>query len=591
MSDDEDVKKVLAPQKKIRVRFVGDDDIVQHILHIKEKKRGKKSLVSYGTKKSRTAIINDQEVVLGSSDEEEDSYRLSEALAATDEMTIGKELFTFKTPKKSGAMAQKALDSRTPRTPTSQIKKDGDPMGTPKTPKTPGTLKAKKNLNGYATKDDQKSNDRRKMTERHSRPETTTPYRLRKRNIEINYDAEISSDSLDSSSDENDADSVLSETSATSNEQTDKTPLKKTPSSKSRAKVATPSHSKKLTEVEMTTAVENYFEIHSYKGITSDRTLSKLNSPRIGQEDLSKLLQKVLPGHRKECKALFENYKLLFDKWIFLFSNGFNILLYGIGSKKPLIEDFQQTRLKDYDHVVVNGFFPSLSIKHILNCITEEILESQLTFKTPLDQCEFIKNTLESAKRDFYLLIHNIDGVMLRPAKVQNILSFLSKIKGFHIVASIDHINAPLIWDQTRWMKFNWLWCHVTTYMPYQEETSFENSLMVQQSGNLALSSLTHIMRSLTSNAKGIFLLLARYQLDNQDNTYNAGISFQELYQKCRESFLVNSDVALRSQLTEFKDHKLIRSKKSVDGTEQLQIQLDDATLKDFLDSQEDQNK
>lgn len=59
--------------------------------------------------------------------------------------------------------------------------------------------------------------------------------------------------------------------------------------------------------------------------------------------------------------------------------------------------------------------------------------------------------------------------------------------------------------------------------MPYQEETSFENSLMVQQSGNLALSSLTHIMRSLTSNAKGIFLLLARYQLDNQDNTYNAG--------------------------------------------------------------------
>lgn len=69
-----------------------------------------------------------------------------------------------------------------------------------------------------------------------------------------------------------------------------------------------------------TTAVESYFEIHSYKGVTSDRTLSKLNSPRIGQEDLSKLLQKVLPGHRKECKALFENYKLLFDKWIFLLS-------------------------------------------------------------------------------------------------------------------------------------------------------------------------------------------------------------------------------------------------------------------------------
>lgn len=46
--------------------------------------------------------------------------------------------------------------------------------------------------------------------------------------------------------------------------------------------------------------------------------------------------------------------------------------------------------------------------------------------------------------RDFFLVVHNIDGVMLRPEKIQNILSLLSQIRGFHIVASIDHINAPL---------------------------------------------------------------------------------------------------------------------------------------------------
>ena len=41
-----------------------------------------------------------------------------------------------------------------------------------------------------------------------------------------------------------------------------------------------------------------------------------------------------------------------------------------------------------------------------------------------------------------------------------------------------------------------------------------------------------------------------------------SGMSFQDLYVRCRESFLVNSDQTLRAQLVEFRDHKLIRAKK-----------------------------
>jgi len=43
---------------------------------------------------------------------------------------------------------------------------------------------------------------------------------------------------------------------------------------------------------------------------------------------------------------------------------------------------------------------------------------------------------------------------------------------------------------------------------------------------------------------------------------FRTGLSYPDLYQKCRECFYVNSDVALRAQLTEFCDHKLIRVKK-----------------------------
>lgn len=40
------------------------------------------------------------------------------------------------------------------------------------------------------------------------------------------------------------------------------------------------------------------------------------------------------------------------------------------------------------------------------------------------------------------------------------------------------------------------------TFQHYVEETSYENSLLVQQTGALALSSLTHVLRSLTPNAR-----------------------------------------------------------------------------------------
>ncbi|CAI9719486.1 origin recognition complex subunit 2-like [Octopus vulgaris] len=569
LTDDKDLTKLIATRKSVRVKFVNDEDIVQHIVHLKERKRGglphMERTVSSGAKR-QAVMINDQEVVLGSSDEEDEVYKSSRALMVNDGDAGGKDLFTFRTPKKSNSMTQKAFESKTPTTPKSKNSvQECNRQHTGLQSRSPNTPKSRKPL----SESNRQETDSLAMTLRkksHKRPETTTPYRLRKRN-DIAYNDESSSDSLCSSSDESDSSfepqqKVLSNTAdLTIKESKDSSKIK--PTSKANTKISTPSASKKMSEEDMPSIVEQYFEVHSTKGLTSDRTLSRLDMPRIDLDDLQKLLKNVSGNHCKEYKQLFNKYSEYFDKWLFLLSYGFNIMVYGFGSKKSLLEKFFSEKLNGYDHVIVNGFFPSLSIKHILDSITEEILNEEGTFKTLLDQCEFIKKSLEDDDRDFYLLIHNIDGIMLRSAKVQNIFSFLCKIKRFHMVASVDHINAPLIWDQMRYIKFNWLWCDVTTYEPYMEETAYENSLMVQQSGRLALSSLSHVMHSLTSNAKGIFMLLARYQMENQASVQNyQGMSFHDLYQRCRESFLVNNDIALRSQLTEFRDHKLIKSKK-----------------------------
>lgn len=58
------------------------------------------------------------------------------------------------------------------------------------------------------------------------------------------------------------------------------------------------------------------------------------------------------------------------------------------------------------------------------------------------------------------------------------------------------------MWDQFKQSQFNWLWWECVTFQHYTEETSYENSLLVQQTGALALSSLTHVLRSLTPNAR-----------------------------------------------------------------------------------------
>lgn len=65
-------------------------------------------------------------------------------------------------------------------------------------------------------------------------------------------------------------------------------------------------------------------------------------------------------------------------------------------------------------------------------------------------------------------------------------------------------------------------------------------------------------------------------------------MAFKDLYQKAREGFFVTNEITLRTQLTEFLDHKLIKEKRGVDGIQYLTIPLDKALLQQFLEQQDD---
>ncbi|EDW97639.1 origin recognition complex subunit 2 [Drosophila yakuba] len=489
----------------------------------------------------------------------------------------GTSMFGFNTPKKRDAMALAALNA----TPC-----------TPKTPKTPRL--------GLKTPDTK----RKKSTDQ---PKTPAHVRTQVKNqiakIVADSDEDFSGDESDfRPSDEESSSSSSSSDAGNSSDNDAADDEPKTPSKARRAIVVpvlpkTPSAARLRQSArakksnEFVPESDGYFHSHaSSKILTSDHTLDRLKNPRLAADRVFSLLSeiKLSTEHEGSINAIMEEYRSYFPKWMCILNEGFNILLYGLGSKRQLLQSFHREVLQKQTVLVVNGFFPSLTIKDMLDSITSDILDAGISPANPHEAVDMIEEEFALIpETHLFLIVHNLDGAMLRNVKAQAILSRLARVPNIHLMASIDHINTPLLWDQGKLSSFNFSWWDCTTMLPYTNETAFENSLLVQNSGELALSSMRSVFSSLTTNSRGIYMLIVKYQLKNKGNATYQGMPFRDLYSSCREAFLVSSDLALRAQLTEFLDHKLVKSKRSVDGSEQLTIPIDGGLLQQFLEEQE----
>lgn len=257
---------------------------------------------------------------------------------------------------------------------------------------------------------------------------------------------------------------------------------------------------------------------------TSDHTLDRLKASRLQHEDLFRLLSTMHMSeeHQYRVTEMVQCHQTNFDRWMLEMSKGYNIILYGSGSKQQLLHKFCETHLADKPLIVVNGFFPSITIKDILQMIKVNLLEISTNSRNDHETVDLIASTLNSIPNGHvFLVLNNIDGVMLRKTKDQHIISRLTKIKNFHLIASIDHINALLMWDQTCMNNFNFVWYDCTTMLPYTNETAFENSVFFQNSGDLDLAAMSNVFQSLTKNARGIYMILVNSQIVNQkDSNY-----------------------------------------------------------------------
>jgi len=249
----------------------------------------------------------------------------------------GSTVFGFQTPKRRGGLAEAASLAIHNKTPAAHYVQNASPCNKRKTPKSKTKRKSTKEIVPAS------NGDQAMQTTVSSDENNNSGYSLRhRRKVVVLKGVERDSDSDSEDSDSNSGSVTTDET---------------------MSRVVKKVNRGNITQIE--DAREEYFEQQSSKCVTSDHTLSKLNMPQMDQQKLLSQLNQVSSSHPEERFELYHKLQALFEKWMFHLRNGFSVLLYGLGSKKVLLDQFRSSKLSQHLQVVVNGFFPSLTIKNV----------------------------------------------------------------------------------------------------------------------------------------------------------------------------------------------------------------------------------
>ncbi|THU91421.1 origin recognition complex subunit 2, partial [Dendrothele bispora CBS 962.96] len=340
----------------------------------------------------------------------------------------------------------------------------------------------------------------------------------------------------------------------------------------------------------------------SSKSQTSNSVFTNLIPP-LSQEEYDEAAKSFPASIPSEIVSSESTRTKLFDRFLCELNEGWNVLCYGFGSKRTLLNEFARGR-KGHA-VVINAFRPDFVFKDVLYAIEQNLpglaefqLSSSSSSSTSTSSASyasgststssidaqiyriksFLRYTFSSSSsssssskslkpkpRSLYLIIHNIDSPQLRSQKTQSYLSSLALDPHIHIVASIDHVNAPLIWSVDDYVgrkevevegeertvaegeggkAFAWLFHDCTTLLPYDIELSHISpssiKLLSTQSlssgfghgtgmgggggtggaggaGGISETAALHVLASVTQKAKKLFLWMAKRQMGSMN--------------------------------------------------------------------------
>ena len=344
--------------------------------------------------------------------------------------------------------------------------------------------------------------------------------------------------------------------------------------------------------------------------------------------------------HKRTRETLFQIQRKMFPQYWFELTQGFSLLFYGIGSKRQFLERFaleylvprlSQSAKGEYGKgrsgsgnntsmtipcIIVNGYNPSCVYREVFRAVSkimfpQEIYGDDSKFWGNLcmlqvqRMIEFYKDKPPDIK--LVLLVHNIDGPGVRKEMFQTLLSSLSVIRQIALIASADHIYAPVLWDNMKSQNYNFVYHDITDYAPRVVESTFQDSMKLGKSDGISASvdGVKYVLESLTKNSKRLYKLLLETQMQNMDKalqntghaahkssveddtaetttpassarrgidarhgTMSTGIDMKKLQQMCADEFIASNEISLRTMLREFIEHKMASMSKNTSGLE-----------------------
>jgi len=344
---------------------------------------------------------------------------------------------------------------------------------------------------------------------------------------------------------------------------------------------------------------------------TSNSTLASLNLPT--HDTFFEQIKAYQDPHQPEIDFLHSLHSRSFEQWKFELDHGFNLCLYGWGSKRSLLLDFAEHLSNEQageQIVVVNGYNPSLTLRDVLHTIASLIPGlANPSLKLGAQPAEMLQTILKALQRTTLvqpvkLLIHCMDAAAIRRPQFQSTLARLAASKSIGIIASADTRTFPIMWDATLSTQFNWLFHDVTTFKPFDLEISGGsgvagvvddvNALFGRTGRKLqGREGVMYVLRSLTENARNLYALLIAelLSMDDMDDvggsgeedfeqdgligkrgqataSTRVGIDFRTLYQKAASQFIATNEPTFRALLREFYDHEMLASRKDALGGE-----------------------
>ena len=340
---------------------------------------------------------------------------------------------------------------------------------------------------------------------------------------------------------------------------------------------------------------------------TSNNTLSSVSL--LTHEQYHHQIHKYQDPHASSIRFLHSLHSRSFPQWNFELSESFNICLYGYGSKRKLVTSFA-----DYLYsrnpsnppriLIVNGYTPTLTLKHILNLLASQIYDDPPP-KPPAQPAEAVSTlvTYLSAHppdTPIHLYINSLDAPPLRRAPNPSLIAQLAASPHIHLLATCDQPNFPLLWDTSLLEQYNWVYHDTTTFVPYGgveiPAVIDDVNELLGRSGRTVKGKegVGFVLRSLPENARNLYRVLIAEILagmseaedtgmggsDEEADTGAAekrkggeiGVDYRLLYQKVVEEFICSNEMAFRQLLKEFHDHDMVVSRRDGAGTEVLGV-------------------